>query len=106
MGEITIRTLNKLGSRPTATEGKEVYNYTSMCLRNSVSRKALSGQDSVIKGLPVKVVLSMSRSNPFQVGDVSSYLPDGLHLLMQKVALDEVTHLRGRQSICEVITTL
>ena len=51
----------------------------------------------VIKSLTVKVVFSMTGTDTLEVGDVSTQLLDGLHLLMQVVALNEVRHLQERK---------
>ena len=48
---------------------------------------------SVTEGLVVKVVFSMTWANTLEVGDIASKLLDGLNLLMQEVALNEVRHL-------------
>ena len=45
------------------------------------------------EGLVVEVVFTVTRSNTLQVGDVSSDLLDGLHLLAKEVGLNEVGHL-------------
>ena len=42
------------------------------------------------------MVLSMSWSNPLQVGDVTTNLFDGLNLFSEVVGLKEVRHLHGR----------
>ena len=47
------------------------------------------------EGLTVKVVFSMTRTDTLEGGDVASNLSDGLHLLLQVVALNEVSHLRN-----------
>ena len=48
---------------------------------------------SIVKSLTVKVVFTVTWPNTLEVGDVSTNLLDGLHLLMQEVALNEVGHL-------------
>ena len=49
-----------------------------------------------VRKLLVKVPLSMAVSEAGgQVGDVVTQLLDGIHLLVQEVALDKVRHLRG-----------
>ena len=52
------------------------------------------GGSVLTEGLTVKVIFTMTGSNTFEVGDVSSNLLDGLHLLMEIVALNEVSHLQ------------
>ena len=54
----------------------------------------LSGWSSTVaKSLLIKVVFTMTWTNTLEVGDVSSQLLDGLHLLVQVVAFNEVGHL-------------
>lgn len=48
---------------------------------------------SVIKGLLVEVVLSVAGSHALEVSDVVSHLFDTLHLLLQEIALQKISHL-------------
>ena len=61
-----------------------------------VGKKAGPGGKSlgVTQGLAVKVVFTMTWTNTLEIGYVVSKLLDGLNLLMQVVALDEVSHLQ------------
>ena len=47
----------------------------------------------IIQSLLVKVVFSMARPHPLEVGNVVTHLFDTLHLLLQKIALQKISHL-------------
>ena len=47
----------------------------------------------IIQSLFVKVVFSMARPHPLEVGNVITHLFDTLNLLLQKIALQKIGHL-------------
>ena len=48
---------------------------------------------SVVEGLFVEVVLSVASSHTLEVSDVVTHLFDTLHLLLQEIALQKISHL-------------
>ena len=47
----------------------------------------------ITQSLLVKVVFSMARPHPLEVGNVVTHLFDALDLLLQKIALQKIGHL-------------
>ena len=78
-------------------------NYKALYCYAVISSKSspLTMHDcSVVKGLPIKVVFTVTRANPLQIGDIATQLLDSFNLFMQVVALNEVTHLTRRERDC------
>ena len=66
----------------------------------SSSRHRWRCGSSISKGVPLEVVLPSICAQPLQVGDVATQLLDGIHLLVEELAFDEIGHLLniGRSS--------
>jgi len=65
-----------------------VYDMPAGASRNDERNSTL-----FVEGLLVEHVLAKTRTNAFQVGDVLRHLLDGLHLLIEELTLQPVSHL-------------